>query len=709
VSELHDRVPILLVDDRPEDLLALTSILDGPGYELVTARSGADALRRALAQDFAVIVLDVVMPEVDGFEVATLLRRRARSQHTPIIFLTGADADTASIYRGYSIGAVDYLVKPVGADVLRAKLATFVDLFRKDARIRAQADALLAAERRTRELELAEAERRGERRYRNLADAIPEIVWTSDPSGALTHVNRRYYAYTGMAPETLPATWLDHVHPDDRDGCEVRWREALRAGSMFEGECRLRAIDGVYRAHLCRAVPERGPGGGIVGWIGAHTDLDDLVRARAQTEAARQRSELLAEASLVLGTSLDLTVALARVADLIVSELADACLIDAVDPGDPAAGEDGARWREPLVVGHRDPARIAGLEDAWRPAADRGPPARGARAELLRVLDRDALEALAGDPARCERLHVFGFRAAITVPIAAAGRTLGAITCFATTRRWDIDDLGMLEDLGRRAGAATLNALLYARAERAVRARDEFLSVASHELRTPLSALMLQLGGLERVLADAGERTARKVGASLRHTERLARLIDSLLDVSRLATGRLSLSLEDCDLGELVREVVERMSEGAQRAGCELVVLAAPRVRGRWDRLRIDQVVTNLISNGVKYGAGQPIEIEVGGDGDAAVVVVRDHGIGIAADDLVRIFDRFERAAPARHYGGLGLGLFIAREILRAHGGDIAAASTPDAGTVFTVRLPRQPPAIDDDTAPPEAPQPEAP
>ena len=707
MSEPRDRVPILLVDDRLEDLLALTSILDEPGYELVTARSGGDALRCALAQDFAVIVLDVVMPEVDGFEVATLLRRRARSQHTPIIFLTGADADARSIYRGYSVGAVDYLVKPIAADVLRAKVATFVDLFRKDGRIQSQAEALVAAERRTRELELAEAERRGERRYRNLADAIPEIVWTCDPSGAVTHVNRRFYAYTGLGAGILPATWLDQVHPAERDACGVRWAEALRAGTMLEVECRLRAVDGVYRVHLCRAVPERGPGGEIVGWIGTHTDLDDLVRARAQTEAARRRTELVAEASLVLGTSLDLTVALARVADSIVSEVADACLIDAVDAADPAdAADDDARWREPLVAGHRDPARIGELEQAWRRRDGDAARGRAGRAELLRVLDAEALGALVGDPDRRDRLRGFGFRAAMTVPIVAGGRTLGAITCFAATRRWDMDDLGMLEDLGRRAGAATLNALLYARAERAVRARDEFLSVASHELRTPLSALMLQLGGLERLLAGADESIGRKVGASLRHTERLARLIDSLLDVSRLATGRLSLSLEDCDLGELVEEVVDRMSEGAQRAGCALSVRAPRGVRGQWDRLRIDQVVTNLVTNAVKYGAGHPIEIDVGGDREAAVVTVRDHGIGLAADDIARIFDRFERAAPARHYGGLGLGLFIAREILRAHGGEIVAARAPGEGAVFTVRLPRQPPAI---ATPPAVPRPEAP
>jgi signal transduction histidine kinase len=223
-----------------------------------------------------------------------------------------------------------------------------------------------------------------------------------------------------------------------------------------------------------------------------------------------------------------------------------------------------------------------------------------------------------------------------------------------------------------------------------VRARDEFLSIASHELRTPLSALMLQLGGLERTLHNPGdERTAKKTSAALRHTYRLAKLVDSLLDVSRLAQGRLTLNVEDCDLGDLVHEVAERLAEEARHAGCAFTLEALPGVRGPWDRLRVEQVVTNLLGNALKYGAGHPIEIAVAAHDGVATMTVRDHGIGIAADDLRRIFGRFERAAPARHYGGLGLGLYIAREIVTAHGGTIRASSSPGDGAVFTVELPR--------------------
>jgi PAS domain S-box-containing protein len=626
-------IEILLVDDRTEDLTALSAVLAGDGYELISARSGADALLRALERDFAVIVLDVMMPDIDGFEVASLLRKRRRSAHTPIIFLTGAETDAGAIYRAYSVGAVDYLMKPVDADVLRAKVAIFADLFRMDLRIRQQAEALLSSERRLREMEIQQLKLANERRYRNLADAIPQIVWTTDARGEATYFNQRWAAYTGLPVGEAALSWLDAVHPDERAACGARWGDALAAGKAFELECRLRAGDGAYRWHLCRAVPDRDGKGAIVAWLGTHTDLDEVLRARL-------RAELLADAGVALASSLDARAGLRRLADMLVVELADACSIDAIDPLD----EDGEAPGSIAVV-RRDP----GAPD---PRTD----------------------------------------GALVAPIVAGDREVGAIACAARDRAWDAADRAMLADLGRRAGAAVENARQYARAERAVRVRDEFLSVASHELRTPLSALMLQLGGLEHMIADGGadDRIAKKTAAALRHTHRLAKLVESLLDVSRLAAGRLTLTVEDCDLGELVQEVTERLGDEARRAGCPLIVRAQPGLHGACDRLRVEQVLTNLLGNALKYGAGHPIEIDVGEDlaRDAATVTVRDHGIGIAPDDLPRIFDRFERAAPARHYGGLGLGLYIAREIVQAHGGWIRADSVPGDGATFTVGLP---------------------
>src|SRR5215468_10727235 len=143
-------VEILIVDDRPEDLLAIESILTSNDYQLVTAMTGADALRRVLERNFAVILIDIKMPGMDGFELATIIKQRERSRYTPIVFLTSGGPDI--VYRSYAAGAVDYLIKPLDPEVLRAKVAIFVDMYRKDLRIREQADALRAAERREREL-----------------------------------------------------------------------------------------------------------------------------------------------------------------------------------------------------------------------------------------------------------------------------------------------------------------------------------------------------------------------------------------------------------------------------------------------------------------------------------------------------------------------------------------------------------------------------
>ncbi len=230
--------------------------------------------------------------------------------------------------------------------------------------------------------------------------------------------------------------------------------------------------------------------------------------------------------------------------------------------------------------------------------------------------------------------------------------------------------------------------------ELAVHVRDEFLSIASHELRTPLAALRLQLDSVARSIERrpqehlASGRLAASTSAALSQVQRLTKLIESLLDISRFAEGRVKLEREDVDLVALVRGVVDAMEEPARLAGCSLALSAPPALSGRWDRVRLEQVVSNLVGNAVKFGARQPIEIDVAAAEGGARVSVRDRGIGIDARDQRRIFGRFERSVSARHFGGLGLGLWIAKQIADAHGGTIAVQSEPDAGATFTLTLP---------------------
>jgi signal transduction histidine kinase len=226
--------------------------------------------------------------------------------------------------------------------------------------------------------------------------------------------------------------------------------------------------------------------------------------------------------------------------------------------------------------------------------------------------------------------------------------------------------------------------------ECAVQARDALISVASHELKTPLTALQLQVHLIERTLSKSlEERPTEALGQKLalvnRQVARLARLIDNLLDVSRITAGRLQLELENVDLAAIAREAVSRFDEETRSA---MSLRAESAVVGQWDPGRLDQVVTNLLSNAVKYGGGKPIEITVESIGDAGRIVVRDHGIGIAAQDQARIFERFERLAGTKT-GGFGLGLWIVREIVRALSGSIEVESAPGAGATFVVELPK--------------------
>src|SRR3954470_5229390 len=201
---------LLLVDDRPENLLAVRAILEPLGHELVSAGSGSEALRVLLHRsDFAVILLDVQMPEMDGFEVAEVIKERPSTSTIPIIFLTALSKEERHVFRGYEVGAVDYVFKPFDAEILRAKVGVFVELWEKNRQIREQAEQLAAQE-------LAELRRSSAERYRQLADAMPQIVWTADAAGRATYYNPRWFEYTGMGDDELDdQAWARVTHPDD--------------------------------------------------------------------------------------------------------------------------------------------------------------------------------------------------------------------------------------------------------------------------------------------------------------------------------------------------------------------------------------------------------------------------------------------------------------------------------------------------------------
>jgi signal transduction histidine kinase len=301
-----------------------------------------------------------------------------------------------------------------------------------------------------------------------------------------------------------------------------------------------------------------------------------------------------------------------------------------------------------------------------------------------------------------ESLILAGLRSVLCAPIFVRARVVAClyVTHSRVGRLFGAEEERLAQFICTLAGAALENAAGFAQIEEAVRMRDEFLAIASHELKTPLTPLQLQIDDFQRVLRRRGvddDNVNQRLTTMARQTTRLSKLVENLLDLSRIAAGRLTLQPEEFDLAEMVRDVVKRLAPEAERLGCTLEVHADGAVRGRWDQLRLEQVVSNLLANAVKYGAAQPIQIEVQtleptvGHARAVRLVMRDHGIGMSPQDAARVFERFERAVSVRHYGGLGLGLYITRQIVEAHHGQISVDSRLGAGATFTVVLPVDP------------------
>jgi PAS domain S-box-containing protein len=533
-----------------------------------------------------------------------------------------------------------------------------------------------------------------EAHIRLLLDSAAEGIFGLDLDGRSTFVNRsaaRMLGYTSpdeLLGRNAHAQW----HHSREDGTpypqsECPIRHALEAGTELhiEGDVLWRR-DGTSFTVERWSYPMR-QGGSHIGSVSTFVDITERKRAeeaqRFLIEASTQLAELLGER----GT-------LERVARLAVPQLARWCVVDRVD--------DAGRLHRAASV-HQEPQKQE-LLDELRELY--GPEERSAwpTVQVLRtggpLLAAEATQALlrAGDSAADypKLLRRLGSRTAIALPLTVRGQTLAAMLLVSDKPgfQYGPHELALAGELARRASVALDNARLYQQSQEAVRLREDFLSVASHELHTPLTPLRLHLQTLRRSLASSGDGVASllpKVDKSLGQVTRLSHLVDDLLDVSRLTAGRLHLRVEDVDLVEMTWDLAERFAEQARAAGSALVITAEDAAVGRWDRMRLEQVLTNLIANALKYGVGKPVEIHVTASGGQAHWSIRDQGIGIAPEDLERIFGRFERAVPTRQYGGLGLGLYISREIVRAHGGDIRVESQPGQGARFTAELPLAP------------------
>ena len=568
------KVNILIVDDRPDKLLAHETILAELNQNLVRATSGREALRCLLKQDFAVILLDVNMPGMDGFETAAMIRQRPRSATTPIIFISAVNDKDTHVSRGYSLGAVDYILTPVVPEILRAKLAVFVDLYKKTEQIKRQAEERA-----------------------------------------------------------------------------VFFREQA---------------------------------------------------ARAEAEARQEQLGFLAEASNVLAASLDFERTFENLAFLIVPRLADFCLIQIAD-------EDGALQQ--VAVAQRIPQEKTehsdrGASSLLVQAAQRAGAQtyKTGKSLLFCEIDERILEALFAAEAERNSIEQSGLSALIVVPISARGRVLGVITLMYLTedRPCGENELALAEELGQRAALALENAQLYkaaqkalSEAERANHAKDRFLAMLSHELRTPLTPVLTSIFEVE-----SDEQISSEVRDSLqvirRNVELEARLIDDLLDLTRISKGKLQLSLEYVDAHVLLRSALDICQSEIKNKKLKVETeLDATKVNLRADPARLQQIFWNLIKNAVKFTPkrGQ-LTLRTSDEVDGRLrVSITDTGIGIDSETLPKVFNAFEQGERSGT-GGLGLGLAITKALVETHGGQITAESAGEGrGATFTASFPLAEPA----------------
>jgi PAS domain S-box-containing protein len=420
--------------------------------------------------------------------------------------------------------------------------------------------------------------------------------------------------------------------------------------------------------------------------------LADLTARKAADCAQR----LLADAGSTVGSSLDPGVTARSVADLAVRKFADWCLVFTQE-------EKGGLHCTALA--HRDADNGTQAAEFERLAAQSGGipfgiPAllAGGPAQLLSDFGPESFQPGALRPELMRLVRRLGAESAMVVPLRLRDRTLGAIVYGSARpeRHFDAGDLAVAEELARRTSFAMENARLYREARASVRHREEFLSIAAHELKTPVASLQLTVQSMAEVAAKDEpdlEFLRGRANAADRQGARLGRLIDELLDVSAIQAGRIRLTPESIDLAATIKQVVSRFQDELDRRGVDVTIHAPGPVIGRWDPVRLEQVLTNLLSNALKYGEGRPVRVAVDATPEVATVEVEDQGIGMSPEVIGRIFHPFERGVPAGHYGGLGLGLYITEQIIRAQGGTIKVRSSPAQGAIFTVELPRNVPS----------------
>lgn len=628
---------VLIVEAQRLIAADLELTLQKLGYDVVgSVDSGEEAVEKAISSSPDLVLMGPRLKgAMDGIQAATAI---SKSLDIPIVHLTAYTdyTDDAAIRRAMITGPLGYVLKPFDERDLRATLEIAI--------YKHETHRALAEER---------ARREAAEKFQRFVEQVEDYaIVLMDVDGRVVSWNAGAQRIQGYeANEVIGEHFSLFYSPEDRrTGKPEQALEAAREMGHSEDELWLSRKDGVRFLANVIVSARRDERDKLIGFASVTRDITQRARAKVALEEYAVRMSAMVAAAL----------------DAIISIDLDGKVLE------------------------------------WNPAAERLFGYSRAEALGKRMGDLIIPEHLRGQHeeglARCKRTGegpILGKHLEMPAITRSGDELVIELSIVKVPGETPPIFTGFIRDIGERKAIEQEKARLYREAQQAIRARDEFLAIASHELRTPLSALVLQLATLERSLREirneaVNSKLVTKVAKASKITERLARLIERLLDVSRIATGRLQLSPEPMNLSDVVREFMDRFASDAQRAGSRLQVQIAPGATGEWDRMRLEQVLSNLLSNALKYGSGSPIEVKLDVTGDRVELTVRDHGIGISAADVSRIFDRFERAVPSRHYGGLGLGLYITRQIVEAHGGQIRVTSVPGNGSTFIVELPRR-------------------
>jgi len=490
---------------------------------------------------------------------------------------------------------------------------------------------------------------------------------------------------------------------------EIRKADVFRADSV-DDDARLRGLDGYMKSRGIQSLMDvpiwvRSELAGILchehtsprAWTANEIEFALAVshslsatleaRDRNDAEAAGLRSAFLAEVSWRLAGTLDQDEIAQRALELAVPRLADWAVLDILE------GDKVCR----LATAHKLSEGRAILEDASR----RFPPGmdRPHLTSLVMRLGQSVLHPRVADAhlarytvnsEHLEMIRSLRVRSAIGVPLFAEDRIIGSIALNSSERTYRHDDLRLAEDFALRVSSAFVNARLYRQANAAIAMRDDFLSLAAHELRTPLAGVQLGIDVLAQRFSQTSLESMAPFQVLVRQVDRLRRFAEELLDASQIGNSRLSIRPERVDLSALVRDLIQDFEHQLVQARCKVTIETADSVVGYWDSVQLERMLSNLVDNVIKFAAGHPLEISVSAEGPNAILIVQDHGMGIPPERLKDVYDRYERCVSLKHFGGLGLGLYIVRAIVDAHGGTVRIDSDPGEGTRVRIELPRR-------------------